>query len=426
MCSTTIFAIDAESAGRGLALPVGFFLSFRAVSPLFAAQVLGTDARAGTGASLAAGLLGLCLVSLTSLGTARHRIGSMLRLPTIRWIVLFLAVGGLSLGWSVTVSLPASLAYWCGLAVDVLTVVLLLRTGKTARVAESLMTGFVWSTCLLALIAWSMPAQSDLRLGDPDFFNTNQIGNLCAVALFFAQYLRRRELRRPPGRWAGAQIFLGVTLVRTLSKTTIVAFVIAETYLLVQDRSMSRKVKLRLAASAALLCLLFWGLFTAYYETYTTAGEGSQVSSLTGRTAIWAYVGSAAIQQPWIGHGFDSMWKVVPPFGPDRFEARHAENELLQQFYTYGIVGVVMLCGIYGSFYRSLRRLTPGPLKLISTSLLLFIVVRGFAEAEPFDLLLPLWVLVALSMLTEEQRVSDTMMTVPPALPDVTRDLETV
>ena len=85
-----------------------------------------------------------------------------------------------------------------------------------------------------------------------------------------------------------------------------------------------------------------------------------------------------------------------------------------------------MLFGIYGSFYLRLRRLMPGPLRLISTSLLLFIIVRGFAEAEPFDLLLPLWVLVTLSMLTEEQRVSDRMMTVPPAPPDITTDLQTV
>jgi O-antigen ligase len=120
---------------------------------------------------------------------------------------------------------------------------------------------------------------------------------------------------------------------------------------------------------------------------------------LTGRTAIWAYVLDAAWEQPWIGHGFDSMWKVIPLFGT--FEARHAENELLQQFYAYGVAGVVMLFGVYGSLYREIRRRAQGPLKLIFLSILIFVVVRGLAEAEPFDLLLPLWAVVMIAMLVD-------------------------
>jgi len=95
------------------------------------------------------------------------------------------------------------------------------------------------------------------------------------------------------------------------------------------------------------------------------------------------------------------MWKVVPPFGPEKFEARHAENELLTQFYAFGIVGVCLLIGIYGSLFRQMRRLPRGPLRIVFFSLLLFVVVRGLAEAEPFDLLLPLWSIVLISLLVE-------------------------
>src|SRR6202008_1964998 len=96
----------------------------------------------------------------------------------------------------------------------------------------------------------------------------------------------------------------------------------------------------------------------------------------------------------WIGHGFDSWWKVVPPFGSGQFEARHAENEVLQQLYAYGILGVVTLVGLYGSLFRQLRKLPPSPTKLLFLSLLLFIVVRGLAEADAFDFLLPIWSLI--------------------------------
>jgi hypothetical protein len=80
--------------------------------------------------------------------------------------------------------------------------------------------------------------------------------------------------------------------------------------------------------------------------------------------------------------------KVVPPFGPEKFEARYAENKLLTPFYAFGIVGVCLPIGTYGSLYRQIRRLQ-GPVKVVLFSLLLFVVVRGVDEAEPFDLLLP-------------------------------------
>jgi O-antigen ligase len=246
-----------------------------------------------------------------------------------------------------------------------------------------------------------MPAQSDLRLGDEDFFNTNQIGNLCAVAIFLAQYLMRRK----EGRWGLAILLLALTLLRSLSKTTIVAFLLSESVLIIQDRSMSRRTKVFFAVGALMAILAFWGLFEAYYDIYTTAGN--QAETLTGRTAIWAYVLNAAVEHPWIGHGFDSMWKVIPPFGSDQFEARHAENELLQQFYAYGVIGVSMLVALYGSLYRQIRRLPQGPLKVVFRSILLFVVVRGLAEAEPFDFLLPLWLIVVISSLVEDALTTD-------------------
>ncbi len=181
------------------------------------------------------------------------------------------------------------------------------------------------------------------------------------------------------------------------------AFLISESFLIIADRSISRQTKVLLTVAVILVILVFWGLFEAYYDIYTTAGN--QAETFTGRTAIWAYALTAALEQPWIGHGFDSMWKVVPPFGPDRFEARHAENELLQQFYAYGAVGIVLLVGIYGSLYRQVRRLPRSPLKIVFLSLLLFVIVRGLAEAEAFDLLLPLWSIVVISLLVADASI---------------------
>jgi len=62
----------------------------------------------------------------------------------------------------------------------------------------------------------------------------------------------------------------------------------------------------------------------------------------------------------------------------------------------------VLLTGLYASLYRQLRRLSHLPLKMVFLSLLLYIVIRGFAEAEPFDPLLPLWAIGLLGILVEQ------------------------
>ncbi len=386
---------------RGVAFAIGFFFSFRLAIVLISVNLLGLEPSTGSALSLGIDLLILCFVCFDSVGAAENSGKAILRLRPVLWVSLYLAFAALSLVWSETASLTSSIAYWSELAFDVTSVWLLLRTGSATNGASSIMKGFLWSSCLLALLAWIMPMQPDLRLGDEQFFNTNEIANLCAIAIFFAQFLTRRY-HEP---WRFAKFLLILTLVRSLSKSTLLAFLVGESFLLVLDWSMSRKTKILLLCGALILILAFWGLFAAYYDVYTTAGN--QAETFTGRTAIWLYAVSAAFDHPWnlwIGHGFDSWWKVVPPFGNEMFEARHAENELLQQFYAYGVVGVVLLAGVYASLWRQMRKLKRSPAGILFQSLLIYVVVRGLAVADSFDLLLPLWAIVMLSTVIARMR----------------------
>jgi exopolysaccharide production protein ExoQ len=386
-------------AGIDMAFAVGFFFSFRWILSLFAVTVLGAEIHTSGALSLALNFLLLGFVCIHSMGAGRYTFISMLRLRSLRWVVAFLAFALISLVWSSTASLTASLVYWFGIAADVAMVILLLRAAPAIDVASSLAKGFIWSTCFLSIIAWIMPLQPDLRLGNKDFFNTNQIAELCAFAIFLTQYLMRRK----DGHWRVATALLAITLLRSLSKATLAAFLISQSFLLIMDRSMSRRTKIVLSVAAAATVLFFWGLIESYYDIYTNAGN--QAETLTGRLGIWAYLLNAAFEKPWIGHGFNSIWKVVPVFGD--FEARHAENDLLQQFYAYGVVGIMLLTGLYMSLYRQLRRLSNKPVRMVFLSLLLFILVRGLAEAEPFDPLLPLWAIALFSLLIDQLARND-------------------
>lgn len=386
-------AVSADSVVPGL---VGFYFAFRLAIPILSVNLFGMDLQTGSMLKLAAGFLVFGAVCFLSFGAPARAWAWLLKPLSIRWVLFYLSFSLCSFLWSETASIPASLAYWCGTVADVATVLALFRIGNVDT-GFDLQKGFVYGAGSIALIAWVMPAQDDLRLGVDNIFNANSICNVCVFAVFFAQYLmRRKQMKLVP-----ITLLLVITIARSLSKTTIAAFLVSEAYVLIQDRTMSRQTKLLLTSFATLIILVFWGLFEAYYNVYTTTGN--QAETLTGRTAIWSYAASAGADRPWIGHGFDSMWNVVPTFGT--FEARHAENELLEQFYSYGIVGLGLLAGVYGSLYLDIRRRALDSVRVIFMSVLFFVVVRGFAEAEPFDLLLPLWTVTLISLLVQQDAI---------------------
>lgn len=319
----------------------------------------------------------------------------------VQWVLLYLIVSGCSLSWTASSSVSSSALYWLSLVGDVAIVVLIFRGAGSKSAAPSLLKGFIAGSCALAAIAWLMPGAADLRLGDLDYFNTNQIGNLCALAFLMCSLLAARADRV----WQLVPWFLAITVLRSMSKATLVAFVACLLYRLVRDKSIRTRRKWLVSLAAVTLVVPFWGLLIAYYGVYATSGN--QAETLTGRTAIWLWTFDAACQRPWFGNGFDSMWKIAPPFGGELFEARHAENELLQQFFAYGACGIALLGGVYGSLWRRIRAVARGPERIALTSFLIYVGIRGFAEAEPFDLLLPLWLVTALGLLLNQNGQCD-------------------
>ena len=381
-----------------LATTIGFYFSFRLMFVLLAVRVVGLDAQSGVTVSLALNYLLLVLAAFQTLGPATRRVRPLLRLPCFKWVLVYLSFSGVSLIWSVTASLPAAAAFWGAMVADTAMVVLLLRIGEVDDVVDSVMRGYIWGSCAIALVAWLLPAQSDLRLGDEELLGPNQIGWVCAFAFFFAQYL----ILKKSGKWTISALLLAVTVLRSLSKTTIVAFVAAQAYMLLRQRSISSGKKLTYLALALLVVVSFSALLMDYFNIYANAG--SQPETLTGRFGIWAYILNEALDRPWLGHGFHSVWKVIPPFYSEGFEARHAHNELLQQFYAYGAAGVLMLTAIYGNVYRQLRTLAESPLKTFFMGMLIFVLVRGLADTEAFDLSLPMWFITLVGAVIQQSR----------------------
>lgn len=383
-----------------LAASAGSLFASRAIYVLVSARWLNVGTEAGVIAGFGVEAVLALAVLLSAFGDKALPLTRIRASRTILWVTLYLAFSGCSLLWTGAASVSTSALYWGVLVCDVGMVVLLVRNCGVECTAHSLMKGFVGGTCVLAAAAWIMPVAGDLRLGDLDYFNTNQIGNLCALSVLMCNLLASRGDRM--GR--GVMWFLVITLIRSLSKSTLIAFAACLIYGLIRDSSIARARKWLYVGLAIVLTMVFWGLLSAYYDVYTTTGN--QAETLTGRTAIWAWTLDAALSRPWFGNGFDAMWKVAPPFGGELFEARHAENELLQQFFAYGACGVALLAGIYGSLYRRMRRMPRNSERVALAVFLVYVLVRGVAEADPFDLLLPLWLIAALAFLIESGKQS--------------------
>lgn len=370
-----------------LVLPgvTGFYLAARLCITFLFFQ---SDPKMGAYANFVLHFALLAVVALFSFGPAGIP-ASRLRTRPRQWVLAFLLLGLISLCWSITASLPIAFAYWCELVTETGIIILVFRVDPVREVSHAIVKGYVLGAVAVAAVAWLSPTMYDLRPGDDAFFSPNAIGFTCAFAFFLKQiFLRSTGLSQL------VAAFLAVSLLRSLSKTTIVAFVVAQGVLLVRDHSRNWRAKSAITLAAAAVVSLFWRLIEDYFDVYTHLGNQSE--TLSGRIGIWAYVLARSLEQPWLGHGFHSFRNVIPPFGT--FEAWHAHNEILQQFYAYGVLGIVLVGGVYGSFLLQCQKTKSPVVRARFVALLIFILIRGLADTENFDLSLPLWSIAMMSV----------------------------
>ena len=190
------FPLSSESGGP--ALLVGFFLGFHLIVIVLSVWLLGVTPQGGNMIDLSLNYLVLAAVAFACLGDAPYGLRFLRSAPSL-WALLFLLFSGCSLAWTVAVSVPAALVFWCAMAADVAMVILLLRSEPAEPVIAALFRGFVYGACAVAIIAWILPRPADNRLGYEGLMGTNAIGFLCAFAFFLAQYLvlvRREQIGR--------------------------------------------------------------------------------------------------------------------------------------------------------------------------------------------------------------------------------------
>lgn len=114
-------------------------------------------------------------------------------------------------------------------------------------------------------------------------------------------------------------------------------------------------------------------------STVSRTGYSSEVTTLTGRTDIWRFAWSQIVQEPLLGYGHASSKHIFPLLYRQYWgwTTTHAHNMWLQVWFTAGVVGVVLLAGVFIAQFRYwLATRDKGSLALLT-----FVFVIGLAEA---------------------------------------------
>jgi O-antigen ligase len=368
-----------------LARVAGLFFGFRVCTTLL---LFRSDPALGTAVTLAASFALLFVSAGHWLVLAPGHRNRCQHPSPVKWIAIYLALALVSLSWSLTPSTAIALAYWAGIAADIFTVGFLISTSNGNQALCDLLGGFIFGGIVVAVIAWCLPTMQDLRLGDEDLLHPNAIGFEFAIAALCSIYLAAQATW---AKWAG--VFLAITLLRTLSKASIIAFLAAGGYWFIKDTEMSSRAKAKIGLLFSTVLLFSWGLIETYAELY---GQGSQPETLTGRTLIWATSLDIAMEKPWLGHGFYSYRWLAPPLHD--FQPWQAHNELLQQFFCYGILGIIVTIALYCALFLQAYRSSESRLSRLATALLILAIVRGLVDTERFDLSFPLWLMAVVSI----------------------------
>jgi exopolysaccharide production protein ExoQ len=353
------------------------------------------DLRLGTTVTNAVGPVFIALALF--LGSVTPRPKSPKVWPTTaRWIAAYIGWSALSLLWTESQSLVAAFGYWVGYVSEIVVCAILLRSDDPENVGVASLKGYVVGNLVLLLVALNAPGTLDLRIGQDELLHPTWLGYQFAMATLFCLLLSL-YIKRKRTRWIIAAILFGAAQLQAISKSSIIGFVGAASLYLLFKSGLKLRVKMAGIVVAALLVLGAWNSLESYFDRYSESSMN--LETLTGRTVIWATSAEIASERPIIGHGFYSYRTLVPLFGT--FEAVHAHNELIQQWFTYGAVGVFLAAMVYVSFYRNVRGMRSLPADL-GWCMLIFSLIRGIGEANHVELCFPLALLFTLTMWTAE------------------------
>lgn len=261
-----------------------------------------------------------------------------------------------------------------------------IRTGLYLFMIGSIVTAFVLPPIALQANYAGVIPKLDTRLWGLGS-NPNAIGPLAGVFLLL---LAHRPYRNRLLQWFGIALGLGV-LAWSQSKTAwggaLLAFVVlwygrlraTPTGVRAQGRAMRHFAAPIVISLAGLFLVAAAAFLMVFTNTYDTLANDAQVTSLTGRTAIWQVAIDTWQASPFFGYG-SSMWDAEFRRAIDMNFAYNAHNQFLQTLSvagSVGMVGLVVYTFLLLRYSYAANRATRG----LAMALFALLFVRYFTEA---------------------------------------------
>lgn len=303
----------------------------------------------------------------------------------IRWLSIFSLMAVFSTVYSLTPAYTlgagvSALAY-CALAVCIVrrfdreTILLTMLYGLSALLLASV---------LVYLAGYGravMEGGAVIRVGGIAG-SPNGLGRAAALALLVIGVLKLQYRHPLLGLRLLVPLSLAVVcLALSESRTSVVAVLFAFGLDFARRRALLACLLLLPLAFAGVLLMLLdidWANFGALLSR---TGKVAELTTLTGRTEIWAASWSAFLERPILGYGFGATKVLLPEIYRTvwGFTVTHAHNMLLQALVTTGLLGIVpVIFAIGRQVVEYVQR--PG---LFQTAVLGYIVIQGFTEPGP-------------------------------------------
>jgi exopolysaccharide production protein ExoQ len=322
-------------------------------------------------------------------------------LKPVKLILLLVIWMGLSIIWTEANSTLSVMFNLFLLIIDITVILLFFYIENAKMVGVKSIQGIVFSAGFLSLILFFQGGSttSGERLGDKLFLHPNVIGEHMAIASICSLYFIFGIGKSNKNIVKVIYGFLGVTilytLIQTLSKTSILCFCIGIlVYIFLGKMGFIKKLLLIMFVGIGVY--FSYNFVILYLDNYSSLNGGETLSTLSGRTLIWNTTWRMILDRPMLGYGILSFQDAFPVL----FDVPtiQAHNEILNTWFLYGVIGLLLVIGIYFSYTITMfkgRKNLNGEMTL-GIALLLMSLVRGMTEAKVIGLVYPLPLIIVM------------------------------
>ena len=257
-----------------------------------------------------------------------------------RWVFLYLAWAAITLTWTPAPALLAG-GKLLKIVLELGIVLCLISDPDIREITSSSIKGFLYGGIFAVSLYGFYPVDITGRAGVEGGLEGYEIARMTTLAavMAFIQWTNK-----PDRRSAVQAVVLAGGVLILVNKSCIGAYCMA-----IAPFALRAGAK-ALTKTLVALSLLAWLVFpwvAPYLMPYIYA-EG--YLTLTGRLFIWADAWNDILAKPILGSGYDSAKVLLVSLGD--FSPGHAHNEWLQNWMCLGLIGVLLLLGIYVSFTK--------------------------------------------------------------------------